>query len=157
MKKNIVVGWTAAILALASAGSLLAHHSLAQFDTTTAVRVKGVVVRFEQVNPHSLLFIDQKGEDGKIQRWALEGPSVLQFQRRGIALDAFKYGDVVEACGYATKPGAEPQINVKDWKAVSVRLMDAELIVMPNGEKRVWSDYGHHKCLDPGYTDFHSE
>ena len=59
--KNKVAGWTAAVLLLASVGSLLAHHSLALMDTTTAVKVKGVVVRFEHVNPHSILFLDQKG------------------------------------------------------------------------------------------------
>ena len=37
--KNKVAGWTAAVLLLASAGSLLAHHSLALMDTTTAVKV----------------------------------------------------------------------------------------------------------------------
>jgi hypothetical protein len=67
MKKRMA-GWTAAVVVLASAGSLVAHHSLSQFDTTKAVRVKGAIFRFERVNPHSILFVDQKGEDGQIQR-----------------------------------------------------------------------------------------
>jgi hypothetical protein len=33
--------------------------------------------------------------------------------------------------------------------------MDAELLVMPDGQKQKWSDYGQHKCLGPDYHDFH--
>ena len=53
MKKAIATR-TAAIAVVASVGSLAARHSLAQFDTTTSVRVKGAVVLFERVNPHSI-------------------------------------------------------------------------------------------------------
>src|SRR5580700_3673463 len=98
MKKMMMAGWTAAFLVLAAAGSLVAHHSLAQFDTTTAVRVKGVIVLFAQVNPHTILFVDQKRGDGKTQRWAVEGPGILQLKRMGLDTDFLKVGDFVEAC-----------------------------------------------------------
>src|SRR3954471_24500135 len=68
--KNSTSAWLAGILVIATAGSLAAHHSLAQFDTTTAVRVKGTISRVELVNPHSLIFVDQKAADGQTQRWA---------------------------------------------------------------------------------------
>jgi lysyl-tRNA synthetase class II len=152
---------------LASAGSLVAHHSLAQFDTTKAVRVKGTLVRFERMNPHSILFVDQKGEDGQIQRWAVEGPSHVQLGRRGFDIEVLKAGDIIEACGYILKNEvAGSQLTVKTEplseslkattpKTMSGRLMDGELLVMPNGQKQVWSDYGHHKCFAPDYQDFH--
>jgi hypothetical protein len=44
-----VAGCVAAVL-LGSAGALQAHHSLANFDTTTAVRVRGTIVLLELVN-----------------------------------------------------------------------------------------------------------
>ncbi len=169
MIRNVMAGWTAAVLLLASAGSLLAHHTLAQFDTTTAVRVEGVLVRFEQVNPHSLLFIDQTGRDGKVQRWAVEGPGVLQLKRLGLDLAKFKVGDTIEACGYVTKEGVEWQRTVYAEPVLSRptetspkitltgKLMDGELVVMPDGKRLKWSDYGHHLCLNPGFTDFHSK
>ena len=110
--KKIMAGWTAAVLLLVSAGSLLAHHSLSRFDTTKAVTVKGVIVRFEHVNPHSMLFVDQKGADGQTQRWAVEGPGLFQLRRIGIGDDALKVGDVIEACGYVTKDGVESKRTV---------------------------------------------
>jgi hypothetical protein len=157
--KNVMAGGIAAVLALASAGSLLAHHSLAQYDTTAAVRVKGILVRFEQVNPHSVLFLDEERPDGKIQRWAVEGPGVLQLKRLGIELGMFKAGDVIEACGYVTKAGVDRTVDTgsKTLKSLSGRLMDGEQIVMSDGQKRKWSDYGFHKCLEPDYSDFHSK
>ena len=165
--KKMVAGWTAAVVLLASAGSLVAHHGLSQYDTTTAVRVKGTIVVFERVNPHSILFVDQKREDGQIQRWAVEGPGILQLDRMGLGKEALKAGVVVEACGYVvTKEGGKlRQANVLreqlrpiaiEFNSVSGRIMDGELLVMADGQKRIWSDYGHHKCLSPDYVDFHT-
>src|SRR5258708_4190228 len=108
MKKSMAL-WTATILTLALAGPLAAHHSLAQFDETTAVRVKGVIVLFERVNPHSVLFVDQKDAHGRIQRWAVDGPGILQLKRSNISIDALKPGDVIEVCGYVKKEGVDPQ------------------------------------------------
>jgi hypothetical protein len=161
-----MAAWTAAALVLASAGSLVAHHSLSQFDTTRAVRVKGTIVRFEQVNPHSVIFVDQKGEDGQIQRWAVDGPSLIQLNRMGFDKETLKVGAVIEACGYIMKEGLESQRTVNTEplslglkattpKSMTGRRLNAELLVMPDGQQRIWSDYGQHKCLSPDYHDFH--
>src|SRR5690242_14482466 len=58
--------------------SVFAHHSLALFDVTAPLWIKGAVVRFERVNPHSLIFLDEKMPDGKTRRWAINGPSIVQ-------------------------------------------------------------------------------
>jgi hypothetical protein len=156
--KNTMAGWIAIGLLVASTGSLLAHHSLARYDTTAAVRVKGVVVRFDEVNPHTILFLDEKRADGRIHRWAVEGPAVMQLRRlhgdlfrQDLATQPFKVGDIVEACGYATKDGEKTQRSVSSGSTtISGQLMDGEQIVLPNGDKRTWSNYGVHKCLVGG-------
>ena len=51
--------------------SSLAHHSLAPFDVSAPLWIKGTVVRFERVNPHSLIFVDAKLPDGQVRRWAV--------------------------------------------------------------------------------------
>src|SRR5262249_40668338 len=131
--KKMMAGLTATVFVLMLGSTLLAHHSLSQFDTTTAVRVKGVIVQFVQVNPHSILFMDQKSADGQIQRWAVEGPSTVQLNRRGFAKEAFKVGDVVEACGYVTKAGVESQRTISaesvgsaTTRSISGRLLTGE-------------------------------
>src|SRR6476660_5176995 len=118
--KKIATGWLAALVVLGSAGSLLAHHSLGNYDTTKAVRVKGTVVQFHQINPHSFIYLEEKGTDGQTHRWAVEGPSILQLGRSGFAKDALKFGDVVEVCGYLPKEPIVWQIASADPGAASL-------------------------------------
>ena len=149
-----------AVLVLsASTGTLLAHHSLANFDTTKAVRVKGTIVQFHRINPHSFILLDQRGEGGQTRRWAIEGPSILQLDRKGFAKDGLKPGDVVEVCGYVPKETIIWQIANPDPGATSIagRLINAETLVMPDGHEQSWGDYGVHKCFAPGYDDQHSK
>jgi len=143
MQKRIITRW-AVLFVLASASSLVAHHSLTQFDTTTGVTLKGTVVRFERVNPHSFLYIDVEDKDGDTQLWTIEGPNVIQLSRMAFRIDALKGGDAVEACGYLPKEGRYRHY------------LTGELLTLPDGRKEKWLDYGHHKCLGPDYQDQHS-
>ena len=151
-------GWLAVLVSLIPAGSLLAHHSIISFDTTTAVRVRGTVVQFHRINPHSFVVLDETGDAGVKRRWAVEGPSVLQLDRRGFARDALKPGDIVEVCGYLPKEPIVWQIASPDPTAASLagRLINAELMVMPDGREESWGDYGVHKCFAAGHRDQHS-
>jgi hypothetical protein len=143
-------------LALVTMGSLFAHHALTNYDTTKAVRVKGTVTQFHQINPHSFIFLEERSADGQLHRWALEGPAVLQLARRGFAKDVIKPGDVVEVCGYLPKENVMWQIaNSDGGTSPAGRLINAELLVMPDGKQQTWGDYGVHKCFAPGFTDQH--
>jgi len=147
------------VLTVVSAGSLTAHHSLANHDTTTAVRVKGTVVRFHPINPHSFIFLDVTTSDGERQRWAVEGPGAFQLTRRGVASDVLKPGDVIEVCGYMPKERTVWQLAGAAPDAVSLagRLITAELLVMPDGREQSWGDYGFHRCFAQEYKDQHSK
>ena len=156
--KNMTVAWLAVLVSLVPAGSQ-AHHSLANFDTTTPVRVKGTIVQIHHINPHSFIYLEEKVADGQIRRWAAEGPAIRQLDRLGLAKDALKPGDVIEVCGYAPKETTMWQIASADRSKVSLagRLLNAELLVMPDGREQNWGDYGVHKCFAPGYKDQHSK
>ena len=156
--KTMMPGWFAVLMVLVSAGSVLAHHSLASFDTTTAVRVKGTILRFHEINPHTFIYLEAKEADGEVRRWAVEGPSVVQLKRMGFATDVLKPGTVVEVCGYLPKEPVVWQIASADPGAASLsgRLLNAELMVMPDGREQTWGDYGAHRCFAPGHTDQHS-
>ena len=151
-------GLSAVLVTLVSAGSLLAHDSLGNYDTTKAVHVKGTVVQFHQINPHSIIYLEEKSTDGQTRRWAVEGPSLLQLSRSGFAKDVLKFGDVVEVCGYLPKETIMWQIASADPGVASLsgRLINAEMMIMPDGKQRSWGDYGVHKCFEPGFTDQHS-
>jgi hypothetical protein len=134
------------LAALFTAGTLFAHHAFAPtFDGNKVVRLKGVVTRFEWVNPHSYIIVDLKGADGKTDQWALEGPAPNQLIRRGYAMTSIKPGDPIEACGYGTRDAA-PKI---DPSSGAVRhIMVVELLTLADGFAREWSPYGQTKCRD---------
>jgi hypothetical protein len=155
---KITTPWLIVFVALVSSSSLLAHHSLANFDTTKAVHVKGTIFQFHQMNPHSFIFLDEKNADGTTRRWAIEGPPVLQLIRSGFAKDGLKAGDIIEVCGYLPKEPIVWQLGSTDPSVTSPsgRLFNAEMMVMSDGKQRSWGDYGVHKCFAPEYTDQHS-
>jgi hypothetical protein len=157
--KKMWTAWFAVLMAVVSNTSPLAHHSLASFDTTTAVRVKGTIVEFHRINPHSFIFLDQTTSDGQTRRWAVEGPSILQLNRKSFPKDGLKPGDVVEVCGYVPKERVMWQIANPDPGATSLagRLINAETLLMPDGHEKSWGDYGAHKCFAPGFEDQHSK
>jgi hypothetical protein len=149
----------ALLASLVPVGSLLAHHSISSFDTTKAVRVKGTIVQFHRINPHSFIVLEQSGAEQRTTRWSVEGPSALQLDRRGISNDVLKPGNVVEVCGYLPKENTIWQIVNPNSAAASLagRLINAELLVMPDGREESWGDYGVHLCFAPGHRDQHSK
>ena len=148
--------WLVVCATLISAESLVAHHSIVNFDTTTAVRVKGTIVRFHEINPHSFIYLEAAGPDGQTRRWAVEGPSIFQLKRMGIATDFLRPGAVIEVCGYIHKENVVWQIAEPNAVSLSGRLLNAELLVGPDGKEQSWGDYGAHKCFPPGHRDQHS-
>ena len=148
--------WLAVCATLISAESLVAHHSIVNFDTTTPVRVKGTIVRFHEINPHSFIYLEAAGPDGQKQRWAVEGPSIFQLKRMGIATDFLRPGAVIEVCGYVHKENVVWQIAEPNAVSLSGKLLNAETLVGPDGKEQSWGDYGAHKCFAPGYRDQHS-
>jgi DNA/RNA endonuclease YhcR with UshA esterase domain len=156
--KKMMTGWLTVLMALVSTGPALAHHSLANADITKAVRVKGTIVQFHPINPHSIIYLEERSADGQVHRWAVEGPPGSQLARRGLE-NVVKLGDVIEVCGYVPKEPLMWQIQSADPKAVSLsgRLITAELLVMPDGHEQSWGDYGVHKCFASDFRDQHSK
>jgi hypothetical protein len=69
MRKTCVTVFAAAASLLIVSGSFLAHHANAVFDVGKKVTVKGTVTEWFWANPHCLLGIDVKGDDGKVVHW----------------------------------------------------------------------------------------
>ena len=77
MKKTATIP-AAVLAALACSGSLQAHHSDSMYDPSTPIWVKGTVVGFENVDPHTLTTLEARSQDGQVRRWAIEGPGRFQ-------------------------------------------------------------------------------
>ena len=124
---------TAAIAAIC-ATPLLAHHSISTIDISTPVWVKGTVVRYEAVNPHTMIELDESTADGQVRRWTIEGPIPSRLDRYGLDKDFLKAGDVIDVCGFAPKrSGAKPP---------SPRFVHGHLLVLQSGRMQLWGPYG---------------
>lgn len=105
MKSRIVLV-LAAIVLLAGAGRVLAHHSFtATYDSTKRIELEGVVKQLLWRNPHSFLRIDVTGKDGVTETWSLEWGSVQQLSQTKITRTTIRLGDRVKVAG---EPARDP-------------------------------------------------
>jgi Family of unknown function (DUF6152) len=74
---------------------LFAHHGSAMFDTGKKVTLKGTVKEWVYVNPHCLLTLDVKGENGQVVQWIAETQPPTSVFPLGYRKDSFKPGDEV--------------------------------------------------------------
>lgn len=73
---------SAAAISLACVTALQAHHPSMMFELTNPIWVHGTVVRFDRINPHRIITLEEKTKDGEVRRWAVEGPDGGQLNRR---------------------------------------------------------------------------
>ena len=99
-RRLILVFATVSIMA----GPVLAHHAW-PVDNTRAVTVTGTVTGYEWANPHVMIGLEVKGQDGTIEKWSVGGPSTTRMEGNGWDKNTLKPGDVITATGYRFKDG----------------------------------------------------
>jgi hypothetical protein len=91
-------------LLLAAVVPVLAHHAFAaEFDANRPVKLKGAVTKVDWSNPHIWIFLDVKGNDGKVVNWAVEGGGPNSLFRRGFNKNSLPLGTEVVMEGYHAK------------------------------------------------------
>jgi hypothetical protein len=87
-----------AIVAVATASPVFAHHSFTMFDMSKRITLTGSVTSFEWTNPHSYIEIDVPDDPGAanpggVKHWSIEmgSPSILQ--QSGWKFSSLKKGD----------------------------------------------------------------
>jgi hypothetical protein len=89
----------------------MAHHSFAaEYDRDQPVTLKGTLTKVEWTNPHGWIYVDVKGEDGKVTNWAVEFGAPNALLRRGLRRSDFPAGVELLVKGYRAKSGS-PTIN----------------------------------------------
>src|SRR6478736_6599156 len=96
---------------LVSTTPSFAHHSTTMYNMASPSTVTGVVKRFEWTNPHAYIYLEVKGEDGKVVEWEVEMMSLNHLKSYGWSRDTVKEGDVITCTGGAAKSGAPAMLS----------------------------------------------
>jgi hypothetical protein len=93
---------------LITAVQTFAHHSFAaEYDEKKVITLKGVVTKFEWMNPHVRFYVDVKDDSGTVTNWDLELMSPNTLKRAGWDSHALKVGDQVVVTAYLAKDGSK--------------------------------------------------
>jgi len=139
----------AAVVALFCAAPLPAHHSISMIETTKPIWLEGTVISYEVINPHVMITLDRKNDDGQVERWKVEGPILGRLARMKLPADFLKRGDVIEVCGFPIKDDVRAK-RPADAPGLPLLLVHGHLLVMPDGRMRPWGPYGKlANCVRP--------
>ena len=88
------------------AATAMAHHSFsAVFDIIKPVKLTGTINMVLWSNQHGWIYIDVKGDDGKVVNWAFETAAANALYRRGTKPEDFPVGTQVTVDGYLARNG----------------------------------------------------
>lgn|SRR6266699_2651551 len=76
-------------------GLVLAHHSVAGYDTKTEMVLQGVVVEYRWRNPHVIVVWNVTDKNGKTVEWAGEMNSPTSMIQVGMNNQSLKRGDQI--------------------------------------------------------------
>lgn len=81
MKNRLLVVSAGAVALLMVSGPVLAHHGREAYEPKRMITLKGMVTKFDFVNPHVLLYFDVKDDSGKVAQWVGETGSPNMMRR----------------------------------------------------------------------------
>jgi hypothetical protein len=139
----------AAVLFLAAAAPY-AHHSGYVYQATP-LWISGTVVDLERIDPHTIIRVEERREDGSVRRWAVEGPGRSQLARGGNDARVPQVGETLELCVFPYKAREElartfPEIangpSATADASESPQLVAGHVWVANDGEKQFWEPHG---------------
>ena len=108
--KNVTAAFGAALVLCAAPVS--AHHAFsAEFDVKQPITLKGTLVKWEMINPHSWFHIEVKEPNGQVTEWMIEGGSPNSLIRVGVTKVTLQIGMELTIEGYRAKDASNTAVG----------------------------------------------
>jgi Family of unknown function (DUF6152) len=102
--KNLCVPAFVVFALVSAVIPLSAHHSW-PVNNNRLVTVKGTVIEFMWANPHPMMTLEVKTDDGRTEKWQMGGPALNRMEANGWTKTTVKTGDVITGVGYQFADG----------------------------------------------------
>ncbi|MGH9148086.1 MAG: DUF6152 family protein [Vicinamibacterales bacterium] len=103
---RVSVVWIVTGLVLCATLPAVAHHSFsAEYDEKKPLKLTGAVSEMRWSNPHAWIYIDVRGKDGKVVKWAWETGGANALYRRGWRKEDLVPGTVLVIDGFQARNG----------------------------------------------------
>ncbi len=93
------------ILALILAAAPLSAHHRWPLDRSELVTVNGTVVEFVWENPHPMITLEVRNNDGVTEEWLVGGSALNRMEANGWTGTTVNPGDVITGIGYQFSDG----------------------------------------------------
>jgi hypothetical protein len=109
--KIAVVRSLGLVMLVAGSAPVFAHHGTSvTYDTSKTITVEGTVTEWAFTFPHSQIYFDVTGADGKVAKWGTElgpSPTMMRNLKLGWSRESIKPGDKIKlTCNPHRVPGA---------------------------------------------------
>ena len=99
-------GALAVLLSVGTRATVSAHHTVASFfDTNNLVTLQGALTNVSWRNPHVLLRLETRGDNGAVVAWNIETLDVQGLARQGLNQESFKLGAAFSVTVCVAKDG----------------------------------------------------
>lgn len=144
--------------------SAQAHHSMAIFDRTKTVEIRGTIVDFKLRNPHSSFVVDGvrfangAAQGNAVERWEIEADATAFMRTAGMEADTFRAGDRVTIIAYPHRdPGFRfaraAELRTADGRQFDFGLRASARIFSPSLKRAAGARAPNRRARDPAAPD----